>query len=73
MKIINKLHRYTSKDYFVGHFSNRIFKYNEALEVVRKLRYDPSNLMENIGEAYLYIEEYDKSIHYLKESVRYVE
>ncbi len=40
---------------------------------MRKLGYDPSNLMENIGEAYIYIEEYDKSIHYLKDSVRLVE
>jgi hypothetical protein len=29
--------------------------------------------MENIGEAYTYIEEYDKSIHYLKESIKHVE
>ena len=57
----------------MGHFSDRIFKYNEALSIINKLNYDPSNLMENIGEAYTCSEEYDKSIHYLKMSVKIVE
>jgi len=55
VRIINKLFRYTSKEYFVGYYSNKILKYVEAIHVFKKLNYDPSFLYENIGDAYLYI------------------
>ena len=72
MKIINKLHRYSTNSYFSGHFADKIFKYNEALQFIRKLNYDPGNLLENIGEAYSYLELFDKSINALKESVNLI-
>lgn len=44
-------------------------KYNEALQLLRKLGYDPGNILENIGEACTFIDEWDKCFPSLKESV----
>lgn len=55
IKIINKLHRYSDKTYFVGHPSQKILKYNEALQLIKELEYDSGNLYENIGESYNYL------------------
>lgn len=69
VNIISKLHRYCDNNYFSGHFSDKILKYNEALQLIRSLGYDPGNLLENIGEAYNYLNEWSHSTKYLKESV----
>lgn len=57
-RIINKLHKYTSESYFVGHFATKILKYNEALHVIKTLGedYRTDAIIENVGECYLNIE-----------------
>lgn len=69
MKIINRLHRYSDSSYFTGHFAEKILKYNEALQFINSLHYEPGNLLENMGECYIYIEEWEKAISFLKKSV----
>jgi hypothetical protein len=69
VRIINKLHRYTTDSYFSGHFAGKVLKYNEALQLLRKLGYDPGNILENIGEACTFIDEWDRCFPSLKESV----
>ena len=44
-------------------------KYNEALQFINSLHYEPGNLLENMGECYIYIEEWEKAISFLKKSV----
>ena len=68
-RIINILHRYSCDSYFTGHFSSKLLKYNEALQFLKKLNYDTGYVLENMGEAYNWIEEWDKSIDALKESI----
>jgi len=58
VRIINKLHRYSTQAYFTGHNSEKMLKYNEALQFIRTLNYDPGNLLENMGEACLYLEDW---------------
>jgi hypothetical protein len=45
VRIINKLQRYSTQSYFTGHFSEKMLKYNEALQFISGLGYDPGNLL----------------------------
>jgi hypothetical protein len=55
VRIINKLHRYSTNSYFTGHFAEKLLKYNEALQFLNSLGYDTGNILENMGEAYTHI------------------
>ena len=54
VKIINKLHRYSTEPYFRGYFPDKMLKYNEALQFMKSLNYDTGNILENMGEAAMY-------------------
>lgn len=69
VRIINKLFRYTSKEYFLGHSSDKILKYIEAINTFLKLNYNPSSLYENLGEVFIQLEDFMQAIRYLKQSV----
>jgi hypothetical protein len=58
VRIINKLHRYSTEHYFRGYFTEKILKYNEALQFIKGLGYDTGNVLENMGEAAMYAEEW---------------
>ena len=55
VRIINKLHRYSTNSYFTGPFAERVLKYNEALQFLNALGYDTGNLLENMGDCYVLI------------------
>lgn len=45
VKIINKLHRYSTESYFRGYFTEKILMYNEALQFLKSLNYDTGNIL----------------------------